>query len=205
MLILWIGGVMFAMRSCSEIAFLRGDEAIRQNLESQLAAVDDPMLHAELVRQRAWLEASGEHHRRAFPVAVGRLLLQMFLVLAAGAVVAGRRGARGLVMQALLANAAFVLVAYAALEPVRTDAVEAVAHDVLNPGSPANPLRDQLAAGETDDRAGELVRAEYGRIEVARSGFEVSLYLLGLLALTRRRARAYFAAVDAPLPDPESP
>jgi len=193
-------GLVGASSSYQELSHLRGDRTALNQLDEHLFDTSHPVLRLQVEYQRAYLVGLGHIHDRAFPIAVATLLLQGLLVWAAGALIAGRRNGRRLMLQALAANAVIVIASYAALAPARSEALgvfEAKAEAIRNlPSSPERP----------PDEALSFIVQNQPIQEMGRAGAEVGFYLLAALALYRRRAKIYFAALeeDAAV-EPEGP
>ncbi|MEZ4442606.1 MAG: hypothetical protein R3B72_26165 [Polyangiaceae bacterium] len=192
--VMWVMGVFGAMSGCSEVGYLRGSHEMTDELRREIDETDNPLWRMELVRQQARLEALAEHHDRAFPLSVARMILCSLLVVASGSALAGRKGARGLALQAILANASLALLTFALLTPVRRASADAVARDaaVHQP----LPLPD---LGEAE--AIDFYRNQQLDAERLRAGLEAFVFGLAALALTRRRTRAYFEAAEQALAD----
>jgi hypothetical protein len=126
-------------------------------------------------------------HRLAsitFPLSVAQVLLSSLLIIASGLAMRSQRGARGLALQALLANLLLAGVAYVLTSGVRTSYIEALvsAAETL----PADvPLRVLFGSRET---LWWLSRFEFFVIDVG------SLAVCAL-ALTRARTKMHFDAV----------
>jgi hypothetical protein len=197
MCITWVIGVFGATSSCSELGFLRGSQDMPDEIGRSVDEVDHALWRMELVRQRARLEALAELHERAFPLGAAHLVLSILLVIASGSAISGRQGSRGVAMQAIAANIALSLVAFALLTPVRQQSAEAVAQDAVANGPGPLP-------GMDEQQSLHFYRQQQIDSERLRLGLEVLVFGLAALALTRRRTKDYFAAVAASLPDPDS-
>jgi len=188
--LLWVMGLVGASSSYRELSHLRGDQTAVDQLDEHLFDTTHPVFRLQVEYQRAYLVALGHHHDRAFPVALATLLLQGLLVWAAGALIAGRRNGRRLMLQALGTNAVMVVVGYLALAPARAEAMTVFAGEAATlRGLPAGP--DQ----PTDEAIDFLVEQQPAQ-ELGRTGAEVAFYLLVAMALYRPRARTYFAALE---------
>jgi hypothetical protein len=194
--VMWVAGMLGTMSGCQEIEYLRGDSQLADKLDRTADEASDPMFRAELVRQRARLEALGQNHDRAFPLATARMVVGMLLVVAAGAAIVGRPGARRLAMQAVAANGLLAVIAFLLLAPVRYASADAVAADAVDEvlGVPQGVTRGDAVASE---RALALQR------ERVLTGLEVAMFLIAFVALTRRRTKAYFEALEGALADAE--
>jgi hypothetical protein len=190
MSLMWLVGLLGAMNGCAEIEYLRGSQEGHDRLREALDETDQPGVRALLVRQSAQLEGMARQHQVAFPLSAGHFVLSCLLVLAAGAALAGRKGSRGLALQAVGASAALAVAAYALLGPVRESVAVAVAEDaVLHPElDPAQPTPADVMAAYHD---GQL-QAERVWMAMQLAGFAFAG-----LALTRRRTKSYFAAAEA--------
>lgn len=197
MCVTWVIGVFGATSSCSELGFLRGSQNMPDEISRGVDETDHALWRMELVRQRARLEALADLHDRAFPVGAAQLVLSILLLIASGSAISGRQGARGLAMQAIAANIALSLVAFALLAPVRQRSAEAVAQDAVENGP--GPV-----GGMDRNQSIDFYRQQQIDSERLRLGLEVVVFGLAALALTRRRTKDYFAAVADNLPDPDS-
>ncbi len=183
-------GLVGASSSYRELSHLRGDRTAIDQLDAHLFDTTHPIFRLQVEYQRAYLVALGHQHDRAFPIALATLLLQGLLVWSAGALVAGRRNGRRLMVQALGTNAMMVVVSYLALTPARQEAMAVFATKATElRGLPAEP--DQ----PTDEALDFLVEQQPAQ-ELGRAGAEAAFYLLVAMALYRRRARVYFAALE---------
>jgi hypothetical protein len=194
--VMWVTGMLSTMGGCQEIEYLRGDSQLADKLDRTAEEATEPLLRAELVRQRARLEALGHEHATAFPLAAARMVIGMLLVVAAGAAIVGRPGARRLAMQAVLASCGLAVLAFFLLARVRHASADAVAEDVVDEvlGVPQGMTRADAVASE---RSMALQR------ERAVLVLEVAMFGAAFIALTRRRTKAYFEALEGSLADAE--
>jgi hypothetical protein len=129
------------------------------------------------------VRATLAHPRITFPLSVAEAILAGLLIIASGLAMGGRRGARGLALQALLANAALAILVFALTPFVRGAYIEGVLRAVdtltLDP-----PQREALT------NVGVFQWAM--RFKLA---FELGVFGLGALALTRTRTKTFFEAV----------
>jgi hypothetical protein len=192
----WIVGVFGALQGAGDLAHLRGSSEVIQGLgqPDQSSNWDRP----RIVRERARLAALGEHHRIGFPLAVAKLLVGGMLLVASSLALAGRRGARNMTLQAVAAAALLVAVEHWLTTPVRQAVAEAAAVDAVDNGQGLLPGlgRDESIAWQRTFQVGS---AHAGVILI-----ELGVFGGALLALTRRRAREFFAEAESRVPD-ESP
>jgi hypothetical protein len=131
------------------------------------------------------------HPRVSFPLAIAEVLLSGLLVVASGLAIGGRKGARGLALQALAANAVLVVVAFA-----------------LTPFQRAAYVEGFLAAVDTANLTAPQREAytPANLVWIARSRVALDLFALalGALALTRTRTKDFFAAVARAKEDQET-
>jgi len=192
MCLCWVVGLFGATSGCSNLSYLRGSQRLPSILEP--GAEDpsaSPIVRSGIVRERARLQALGERHRQAFPLSVAQLLLSMLLVLASGAALGGRRHARNLALQVVIANALLGLADWVVMGPVRDAMASAVAADGVEHGLGVLPDLGREASVQ-------LVRDFQVWAERIRFGLlEVGVFGGALFALTRQRTRQFFAAVAA--------
>jgi hypothetical protein len=129
------------------------------------------------------VRATLENPRVTFPLAVAEILLSGLLVIASGLAMGGRRGARGLAMQAILANAAFAALAFALTPFVRAAYVDGVLK-ALDTLSLPEPQREAL-----------VTPGFYHWGMRLRFALHLTGLALAALALTRDRTKTFFEAV----------
>jgi len=202
MCLLWVVGVFGSTGACSNLSYLRGSQRMPSALQSD---AEDPGTHpwvrSGMVRERARLEALAGEHRVAFPLSVAKLLLNVLLVVAAGAALTGQRNVRSFALQVVAASAALAAVDWVLMAQVREVMAQVVAVDAVEHGVGNLPDMDR-------EQSVEMVRdihlwAERFRLAV----LEVGVFGGAAVALTRQRTKDYFAAApgaDAPT-DPSSP
>jgi hypothetical protein len=199
---LWVVGVFGSTGACSNISFLRGSQRMPSALQSD---AEDPGTHpwvrSGVVRERARLEALAGEHQTAFPLSVAKLLLNILLVVAAGAALAGRRDVRSFTLQVVAASAALVAIDWVLMAQVREVMAEVVATDAVDNGVGNLPDMDR-------EQSLDVVRSIHLWAEMFRLAvLEIGVFGGAAVALTRQRTKDYFAAApgaDAP-PDPSSP
>ena len=199
MSLMWVMGVFGATSGCSEVSYLRGSHEMQDDLQQSVEEATHPLVRMELVRQQARLVALAKMYQRAFPLSAARMLLCLLLVLAAGSAIAGRSGARNLALQAIAANAALAALAFVLMTPVRDTVADAVAADAVENG-----------AGLIDGQSREQSQAFYRQAQIdserLRGGLELSMFALAGVALTRRRTKKWFLALEeATTGDPDPP
>jgi hypothetical protein len=214
MCLMWVFGAMSAASGCSNVTYLRGSNELPETIDKLLAeskadskeAADKPgpaaglahpLVRASLVREQARLVATSNVHRRAFPLALAQLMLGLVLVVAAAAAMAGRPGWREIAVQAITANAALAIAAFALLAPVREATTRATATELVDRGA-------GLDAGLGRDASIGARQRELTASESQVLGVELLLFGLCALALTRGRTKAFFAAADRALGAPGS-
>jgi hypothetical protein len=131
------------------------------------------------------------HPGVSFPLAVAQVLLSGLLVVASGLAIGGRKGARGLALQALAANAVLVVAAFALTPFQRAAYVDGFLKAVENASIPA-PQREAF----TPSMLLWIVRTRFV--------LDLSVLALGALALTRARTKDFFAAVARAKEDQEA-
>ncbi len=199
MCLMWIIGVFGATSGCSEVSYLRGSHEMQDDLQRGVDEATHPLVRMELIRQQARLSALAGMYRRAFPLSAGRMLLCLVLVLAAGSAIAGRAGARSWALQAVLANAVLAAVSFVLMTPVRHSVAEVVAEDAVT----HMPAGGVPGAGQTREQAFDFYRRASIDSERLRAGLELCMFAIAGIALTRRRTKAWFSALEHAVPDPE--
>lgn len=197
MCLMWIIGVFGATSGCSEVSYLRGSHQMQADLERGVDEATHPMVRMELIRQQARLVALANMYRHAFPLSAARMLLCLLLVLAAGSAIAGRAGARSLALQAIVANAALAALSFVLMTPVRHSVADVVAQDAVNHMAAGG------AVGQTREQALDFYRRASIDSERMRAGLEMCMFAIAALALTRRRTKAWFSALEQAVPKPE--
>lgn len=190
LLLLMIMGFSGTLSSCSTINFLHGDQGIRQALDAQLREDKGPLLRVSLVRERQRLDSMAANYQRAFPLAVGRMLLCALLLLTAGAAMRGRAKARPLLLQCLLAIGIFSVISYQFSSPTREAMGRAVAREMAT-------FDTELTA-----KSGrEAAIAQHEKIQVGAENrlllLELAVYAAAAFALGSKRSRAFLAANEA--------
>lgn len=152
----------------------------------------DPLRFLLLVSEAAKAQALAGHRSLTVPLSVARMLLGGLLFVAGALAMNGRRGSRGLLLQALFAGAAF-----AGLEYALTSGVRGAWIDMLVRACAMLPE-------DLPDRQSWTDPALWWMAERVRLvAFDVGLLAVAALALTRRRATAYFRAAAAAAEDEE--
>ncbi len=184
---MWLMGTAGMLGGCEEIDYLRGEQAAMREIELEGEAVSNPLTRGLAVREQARIASIARHHRRAFPIAALRMLVAGVLVVGAGGTLLGRPSSRRLALQAVAASLVVCGASFVVLAPVRHEAAHAVAEDAVD---------NVVGVGQGRTRAEVL--GEQHAIAMQREQsvaiFEVALYAVAALALTRRRTKEYFAA-----------
>ena len=131
------------------------------------------------------------HPRVTFPLAVAQALLSGLLVVASGLAMGGRRGARSLALQALGANAILVILTFLLTPFQRAAYLEGVLHAVES----LPPAQRELATPAI---------LQWG-LRIRLLIFDLGVFAVAALALTRARTRTYFEAVSRATEGPEDP
>ena len=194
MCLMWLFGVVYATGGCSNVSYLRGSQELPNAIAESIQQQSHPLVRASLVREKARLEAFAASHERAFPLSVGKLLLGLLLVFAAGAALAGRRNVRKLALHAVAANALLALVSYGLLGPTRLAMAQAVAVETVAHAEIKLNQRDREATIETQ-------REIQLEAEVRVFLLELCAFGAAALALSRRRTKAYFKQIEATVDD----
>jgi hypothetical protein len=181
MVLTWFAGVHGLNTGFSTASFLRSG-----TIPDLATAVQRTGTMAEVLESAGIqaLQAMLAHSRVTFPLSVAEVILSGLLVIASGLAMGGRRGARGLALQAIAANAALAILAFALTPFVRTAYIDGVLKVAAGLTLPA-PQREVLSdAG--------LIQWAF-RIKLAV--FDLGVLALGALALTRGRTKQYFEAM----------
>jgi hypothetical protein len=120
------------------------------------------------------------------------VLLSGLLVVASGLAMGGRPGARALALQAILANAALLVIAYALTRSVRVAWIDAVLRtaDAIPEGAPTLVYLPAIL--------------RWG-LPVKLAIFDLGPLLIGAFALTRARTKTYFEEAARAAEAPEEP
>lgn len=189
MVLTWFAGVQGLTTGCANTMFLRAGRLPDVGTATQAAkSTKDVMDFAELMRS-AERSAMLSNVKVTFPLSIAEAILGGFLVIASGLAMSGRRGSRGLAMQAIAANALLAVIAYVATQRVRATWIEVVARAAISLPTAA-PQRE--------------AEALYWATRMKLVLFDLTL-LLAWLAITRQRAKAFFEAAARETPSAEDP
>lgn len=153
----------------------------------------DMLDFAALVRA-AELSAMLSHVKLTFPIAVAEALLSGLLMFASFLAMGGRRGARSLALQAVVANALLAVGAYVLTRGMRAEWMDVVMRTVA--AMPATAPQ-HLAFGDPS-KLWWITRIKLFFIEL-------SPLALALFALTRARTKSFFDAVAHTAESPGEP
>lgn len=183
MLLAWCIGVREFQVGLSGIASLRSGRIpdVATAARNAEGSFDLPEL-AQLFNASA-LEAMQRSYRVMMPICIAQLLLGGLLVVASGMAMSSRRDARGLAIQALVANTALAFVTYMLTRGVRGAAIEAVVR-----AASALPL-------DLPQRSTFSMREALWWWSRVISACQMGLLGVGVIALTRPRTKAYFDAL----------
>jgi hypothetical protein len=191
MVMTWFVGVVRLSDGFNTADFLRrGTMPDSSTAALHAATMADVWDFAELQAQGARLA----HARLVLPLSIAEVILSGLLVVASGLAMGGRRGARGLALQAILANVILVIAVFALTPMIRAAHFDGFLR-ALATVTPSQP--EQAALGDP------RVHVWFWRIKLVV--FDLGLLGLGALALTRSRTRTYFAAVARATESPEEP
>lgn len=198
----WLIGVYGLSDSFANVMFLRENNVpdVRAVIRG-LTDEGEPVGALVYLYSAAYLRALGEAARVAFPLALGKLILSVLLVITSAMAMSGRPGTRSITIQAHLAYAALAAATYWLLRDVRYAAIDVMVgvHHLL-PKLFASEPKQALEAWSLMLQKPSLLTL--ARISVAVFG--VGAPLIGTLALTTRRTKAFFEATAAATPeDPE--
>jgi hypothetical protein len=181
MVLTWFVGVQGLTNGCSTSVFLRHGNVV--DVETVIQKAKDPqnaVQYGMLVSQAARMKALSDHRNVAFPLSVAKILLSGLLIVASGLAMSGRRGARSLALQALVANAMLASLEFMLTRGVRIASIDAVAR-----------------AAELVPESRALLRALFGMWahRVLFGTLQLGTLAVGALALLSSRTRVFFEAV----------
>jgi hypothetical protein len=202
----WLIGVRGLSDSFSTLLFLRENNVpdlrplVRGINEATESA--DAFGHFVDLMSAAHLRALGEAAQIAFPLSAGKLILSVLLIITSAMAMSGRPASRVLAIQAHLAFAALATASFWLLRDTRYAVFDVIGsvHHLLPKLFPPEP-RWML-------RLWSVMFTKTGLVWVSRASFAVfgvGALLLGALALTTARTKAFFDAVAAATKDAEDP
>jgi hypothetical protein len=174
LLFVWMVGLVGATDGWETESILRQPDAARH------AAHRIQDVQSER-REEARLDAILAARRTLAPLAAGRMVLGSLLALTAGLTLLGRRRARPLALQAMVAYAVFLPIDYVVRRPMRASSIDAV----------VEALAIAPPSGSTLPEPAEL-RLLYFWVYRGALGAELFVLALGFFAMTRPRVRALF-------------
>ena len=180
----WALGLRGVLGGISNIAFLRAPRLPDVEAAARSAReLGDPKSFVELA-QAVVLQGIHDLARVTFPLSIAQLLLAGLLLVASALAMGGRKGAHSLALQAIAANGALAIAAYALTSPVRDAWIDAVVQ-IASALPEARPERVTLGS--------RAALVWLNRLELVT--VELGVLALTAFALTRARARSYFAAI----------
>jgi len=194
MALTWFAGVHGLTTGCANAVYLRDGALPDVTSAAQNARGGWDLVDLVALLRAVELQAMRLDARVTFPLAVAEALLACLLIVASGLAMTGRRGARSLALQAILANALLAGVAYAATRGVRAAWIEALMRTAATLPLGA-PQRDAFGNASFFWWA--------ARIKLVI--FDLGALTLGALALTRARTKTYFDAMARVIEGPEEP
>lgn len=197
----WLIGVLSLSDSFGKLMFLRDNSVPDVNaLIRDLANEPEPVQALLTLLQAAHLRALSESVRIAFPLTVGKLIVSVLLVITSAMAMSGRPGSRTVTIQAHLAYAALAAATFWLLRDARYEAI-----DVLQNIRPTLPtLFPSLPPPGLEVCLGLFSKTWLiwsARLSLAVFG--IGALLVGALALTTNRTKAFFEAVAATAEDTE--
>jgi hypothetical protein len=178
LLLVWTVGLFGSANGCQSIDILRRPAEFRSTTSAHLDA-------KAAQRYDVLIDALVANRKVTAPLAAGELILGSLLMLCASLAIVGRGRARGLLVQAAIAYAVFLPIDYTLRQPVRAAQIEEV---LLDPKLAPEPGMDPAQV------ANQLRPIFWAAARIALVA-ELFVLALGVLALTRPRVRAYYAAV----------
>ncbi|MGH7439759.1 MAG: hypothetical protein ACRENE_29055 [Polyangiaceae bacterium] len=174
-------------------------ETYREPIDPTLAGqgvADEGDRAAVVARYEAYLKVLDRARSRGWPIAVGMLVLGTGVLVGAVRTLGGRRGARPLLLQLVVAQAVLSGVSYLALGDVLDAEVR------LREARQAAEVHRQFPQEDQHEYADQVLHMSRKLLRVqARVELAIGTLCSGLivLALTRRRARDFFDASAEPL------
>ncbi len=192
MVLTWFTGVHGLTTGCANAVFLRDGTLPDLATAAKNAKGAWNLADVKALTDATELLAMQASARVSFPLAIAAVLLSGLLVVASGLAMGGRPGARALALQAIAANAALLVVAYALTPSVRGAWMDAIlrAAVAMPDGAPALPYLPSIL------RWGLVVKLAI---------FDLGPLLIGALALTRARTKTYFEEAARAAEAPEEP
>jgi hypothetical protein len=173
----WISG-------CQTIAEYREPaDAIERQVDLLPSAQDRDAARESFARYAAVLDAA---KKREFPIGVAEFLLGAALLALTIRAIAGRSGARSMLVQVAAAQAALVLIAYFMTADVRN---AWIAHNGLTGHLMAPPDSMERAMWHPG-----MLSAFFGAMWSSWIGMRTLLTVVAIVALTRQRTREFFEA-----------
>jgi hypothetical protein len=194
MVLTWLTGVHGFTTGCTSAMFLRDGALPDVHTAADNAKGAWDLIDVRALKDAAELVAMQANVRIAYPLAIAAVLLSGLLVVASGMAMGGRRGARALALQAIAANAALLVIAYALTRGVRSAWIDALARA-------AGALPDGAPARELFRVPGALWWLARVKLVV----FDLGPLVIGALALTRARTKTYFEDAARAAEAPEDP
>jgi hypothetical protein len=179
LLLVWVVGLFGTQQGCQTMELLHQPEAVRANL--------DRANDRERAKQgETILDASLRFRKVVAPLAIGQFLLASLLTLTAGLTLLGRVQARRIALQAMAAYALFLPIDFVIRSPMRAVMVDAIARSVTIPTSDgAGPELSDPALWH--DAIQWTLRIVFGA--------QLAIVAIGMFAVTRPRAVAFFRAM----------
>ncbi len=197
MMLLWLVGVSGLMSGCSTMMVLRQNSVADVAGELSKQADGDALQMLWVAMYSAQFRAMLNAHSVTYPLAIAKFLLSCLLVLASVSAMNGRRGARGLALQAIAANALLALVDFALTRSVRAEWIEAVGRaSELLPVAKAGARREDV---EAQQALLSMMRSRQFWYWVERARLvllETAIFGSAFLALSRARTKRFFEASE---------
>jgi hypothetical protein len=202
MVFVWLIGVQGLTDAITTLLYLHdGNVPDIDAMTRALTESDQPFKALGFLEDSARLRALGEAMHLAFPLYAAKLVLSVLLVLSSGMAMSGRPGARGLALQALLANAALAVTSFMLLRGARFAWIDSISRiaDILPQLPGVTPPEQGLWTWVLDRRTLLML----SRIRL----IAIDVGVLGLAAfiLTRARTKAFFEAARRAAEQAEEP
>lgn len=194
MALTWFAGIHGLTTGCANAAFLRDGALPDVTTAARNARGAWDLVDLVALLRAVELQAMRLDARVTYPLAVAEALLAGLLIVASGLAMTGRRGARSLALQAIVANAVLACVAYAATRGMRAAWIEALMRTAATL---------PIGVPQRDAFSNESFFWWASRLKLVV--FDLGVLALGAFALTRARTKAYFDAMARVIESPEEP
>lgn len=196
-MLLWLVGVSGLMSGCSTMMVLRQNSVADVASELSKQADGDVIQMLWVAMYSAQFRAMLNAHAVTYPLSIAKFLLAGMLVLTSVAAMNGRRGARGMAMQAIAANALLALLDFVLTRSVRAEWIEAVgrASEML-PVAKAGARREDIEAQQALFAMMRNRQFWFWAERIRLVLLEVAIFGSALFSLSRPRTKRFFEASE---------